>query len=174
MCAWQRHGCLGGTGDNGPLIAPTGSACPSQLHISGISEVRISPWMQWCHVICFCQTKVLVKWSGWKMKGVYNICKASVMSNHQVNAIWMVQVASPGLKIKLKCGMHIFACKTQKAAALGLESIFFFDTGRWSEQTSVEVGPLATEYSPAIFKCTLDIGVDLKCFHFASHFYWCH
>lgn len=35
MHAWQRYGCLGGTGDNWALIAPTGSACPSQCHISG-------------------------------------------------------------------------------------------------------------------------------------------
>lgn len=35
MHARRRHGCLGGTVDNGALIAPTGSACPSQCHISG-------------------------------------------------------------------------------------------------------------------------------------------
>lgn len=34
------------------------------------------------------------------MKGVYNISKASVMSNHQVNAIWMVQVTNSWIKNK--------------------------------------------------------------------------
>lgn len=47
--------------------------------------------------------------------------------------------------------MHIFACKMQKAAAVGLVSIFF-NTGRWSEQTSVETRPLVTEYSP-VMRC---------------------
>lgn len=34
------------------------------------------------------------------MKGVYNIFKASVMPNHQVNAIWMVQVRNSWIKNK--------------------------------------------------------------------------
>lgn len=42
--------------------------------------------------------------------------------------------------------MHILARTRQKAAALGLVSIFM--TGRWSEQTSVETHPSVNEYSP--------------------------
>lgn len=62
------------------------------------------------------------------------------------------KLQTPGLKIKMKCGMHILACKMQKAAALGLVNISFFclDTGRGSEQTSVEMRPLASDYSPVM------------------------
>ena len=59
------------------------------------------------------------------MKGVYNIFKASMMSNHQAKAIWMVQVANSWIKNKAEAWNAYFCMRDAKDSSLGLGNFFF-------------------------------------------------
>lgn len=89
----RSHGCLGGTGDNRALIALLVLLVP--LNVTYPDECgKYQPIVEIMPLYLLLSDQGLghMKWVKDERCKIFAIFKASVLYNHQVNAIWMEQV----------------------------------------------------------------------------------